>query len=141
MMMVLKQGLGVTCQQCVCWTCICVYLHVSYRPERKGLVLPLWHRFRNLTWIVEIKFLLCLKKNTPKVEYYYFLLGYFIHLNSIKLYIYLHFYLCIIYFFFAALGLHCCTRGFASCSELELLLLVVCGLLTAVASPVADHGL
>ena len=74
------------------------------KPERKGLVLPHWHRFRNLTWIVEIKFLLCLKKkNTPKVEYYYFLLGYFIHRNSIKLYIYIYI---LIYLLFLSFLLH-----------------------------------
>ena len=34
----------------------------------------------------------------------------------------------------AALGLHFCTRAFSSCGERELLLVVVCGLLTVVAS-------
>ena len=43
----------------------------------------------------------------------------------------LYFYL-FIYLFLAALGLHCCMRG---------LLIAVCGLLIAVASFVAEHGL
>ena len=43
--------------------------------------------------------------------------------------------------YLAALGLRCCTRAFSSCGELGLLFLVVHGLLTAVASLVAQHGL
>ena len=46
-----------------------------------------------------------------------------------------------IYLFLAALGLCCCARAFSSCGELGLLYVVVCGLLTAVASLVAEHGL
>ena len=45
------------------------------------------------------------------------------------------------YLFLAALGLRCCVRAFSSCSERELLFAVVHGLLIAVASLVADHGL
>ena len=41
----------------------------------------------------------------------------------------------------AALGLHCCARAFSSCSEWGLLFVVVRGLLIAVASLVAEHGL
>ena len=43
--------------------------------------------------------------------------------------------------FLAALGLRCCTRAFSSCSELGLLFVAVRGLLIAVASLVAEHGL
>ena len=43
--------------------------------------------------------------------------------------------------FLAALGLRCCARAFSSCSERRLLLVAVRGLLIAVASLVADHGL
>ena len=39
------------------------------------------------------------------------------------------------------LGLHCCARAFSSCGERGLLFVVMHGLLIAVASPVADHGL
>ena len=46
-----------------------------------------------------------------------------------------------IYLFMAALGLHCCARTFSSCSEQGLLFIAVHGLLTAVASLVAEHGL
>ena len=41
----------------------------------------------------------------------------------------------------AVLGLCCCTRAFSSCSERGLLLVAVRGLLIAVASLVAEHGL
>ena len=41
----------------------------------------------------------------------------------------------------AALGLCCCTWASSSCSEQGLLFVVVHGLLTAVASLVADHRL
>ena len=43
--------------------------------------------------------------------------------------------------FLAALGLCCCARAFSSCSEQGLLLVAACGLLIAVASLVAEHGL
>ena len=46
-----------------------------------------------------------------------------------------------IYLFLAALGLHCCTQAFSSCGELGLLFVAVHGLLTVVASLVAEHGL
>ena len=41
----------------------------------------------------------------------------------------------------AALGLCCCAGAFSSCGEWGLLLVVVCGLLIAVASLVAEHRL
>ena len=75
-------------------------------------------------------------------------------LNSIPLYIYTtSFFVCLFLFlnfiylfiyFLAALGLHCCTQAFCSCSQSGLLFVVVCGLLIAVASLVAGlqaHGL
>ena len=43
--------------------------------------------------------------------------------------------------FLAALGLCCCARAFSSCGEPELLFVAVRGLLIAVASLVAEHGL
>ena len=46
-----------------------------------------------------------------------------------------------IYLFLAALGLRCCTWAFSSCSERGLLFVAVRGLLIAVASLVAEHGL
>ena len=39
------------------------------------------------------------------------------------------------------MGLHCCVQAFSSCGEWGLLLLEVHGLLIAVASLVAEHGL
>ena len=47
----------------------------------------------------------------------------------------------LIYLFLAALGLHCCAWAFSSCGERGLLFVVVRGLLIAVASLVAEHGL
>ena len=46
-----------------------------------------------------------------------------------------------IYLFLAVLGLRCCVRAFSSCGEQGLLFAVVHGLLIAVASLVAEHGL
>ena len=46
-----------------------------------------------------------------------------------------------IYLFLAALGLRCCMRAFSSCGERGLLFLAVRGILIAVASLVAEHGL
>ena len=46
-----------------------------------------------------------------------------------------------IYFFFAALGLCCCAQAFSSCGEQGLLFVAAHGLLIAVASLVAEHGL
>ena len=47
----------------------------------------------------------------------------------------------IYYLFLAALGLRCCARAFSSCGEQGLLFVAVSGLLIAVASLVAEHGL
>ena len=44
-------------------------------------------------------------------------------------------------YFLAVLGLCCCVRAFSSCSERELLFVAVRGLLIAVASLAAEHGL
>ena len=46
-----------------------------------------------------------------------------------------------IYLFLAVLGLCCCVWAFSSCSEQGLLFVAVRGLLIAVASHVAEHGL
>ena len=46
-----------------------------------------------------------------------------------------------IYLFLAALGLHCSAQAFSSCGERGLLFVAVHGLLIAVASLVAEHGL
>ena len=46
-----------------------------------------------------------------------------------------------IYLYLAVLGLRCCVRTFSSCGQLGLLFAAVCGLLTAVVSPVVEHGL
>ena len=47
----------------------------------------------------------------------------------------------LIYLFLAVLGLHGCAWAFSSSSERGLLFVVVRGLLIAVASLVAEHGL
>ena len=44
-------------------------------------------------------------------------------------------------FIFGCVGLHCCARAFSSGGEQGLLFVAACGLLIAVASLVAEHGL
>ena len=67
----------------------------------------------------------------------------FIVLNKLK-HLFIYF---IIYFYYlflkflAALGVCCCAWAFSSCGEQELLFVAVRGLLIAVASLVAEHGL
>ena len=53
----------------------------------------------------------------------------------------LFFFIIFIYLFLAVLGLCCCVGAFSSCGEQGLLFIVVCRLLIAVASLVAEHGL
>ena len=53
----------------------------------------------------------------------------------------LFFYIYSILFLGAALGLCCYAQAFSSCGELGLLFVVVCRLLIAVASLVAEHRL
>ena len=61
-------------------------------------------------------------------------------LNGLFLFVFL-IYLFYLFLFLAVLGLRCCARAFSSCSEQGLLLVAVHGLLIAVASLVAEHGL
>ena len=56
------------------------------------------------------------------------------------MYIYIYFFN-LIYLFLAVLGLCCCARVLSSYGEQGLLFVVVRGLLIAVASLVAEHGL
>ena len=60
-------------------------------------------------------------------------------LRTIHLFIFLN--LFIFYLFLSVLGLCCCVWAFSSWGERELLFVVVCGLLIAVASLVAEHRL
>ena len=59
------------------------------------------------------------------------------HLNKAVFYLFFNF----IYLFLAALGLRCCAWAFSSCGEWGLLFVRVRGLLIAVASLFAEHGL
>ena len=45
------------------------------------------------------------------------------------------------FFFLAVLGLCCCAQAFSSCGEWGLFFVAVHGVLIAVASLVAEHGL
>ena len=56
-------------------------------------------------------------------------------------YFFFFFLINLFYLFLAALGLRCCGWAFSSCGEWGLLLVVVRGLLTAVASLVAEQEL
>ena len=58
-------------------------------------------------------------------------------ISSLFLYKFIYF----IYLFLVVLGLRCCVQAFSSCGKGGLLFVVVCRLLTAVASLVAEHGL
>ena len=60
-------------------------------------------------------------------------MGFLFSFFKIILFIYL--------FILAAVGLHCCAQAFSSCGERGLLFIAVHGLLIAVASLVAEHGL
>ena len=51
------------------------------------------------------------------------------------------FFFFLIYLFLAVLGLRCFARAFSSCGERVLLFVAMRGLLIAVASLVAEHGL
>ena len=61
--------------------------------------------------------------------------------SGFYLFIYLFNLFFIFYLILAALGLRCCVQAFSSCGELGLFFVVVCELLIAVASVVAEHGL
>ena len=60
---------------------------------------------------------------------------------SLSLSFFFNTFILFIYLFMAALGLRCWVQAFSSCSERGLLFVVVRGLLIAVASLVAEHGL
>ena len=51
------------------------------------------------------------------------------------------FFLDLFIYFLAVMGLRCCVQAFSSCSKQGLLLVLMLGLLTAVASLIAEHGL
>ena len=75
--------------------------------------------------------------NALKCNYIiFFFIAFFFFKGFSYLFIYLF-----IYLFLAVLGLHCCVQSFSSCGERGLLFVVVCGLLIAAASLVAEHGL
>ena len=56
----------------------------------------------------------------------------------ILLFVFVNEFICL---FLAVLGLRCCTWAFSSCGKRGLLFIVVHGLLIAVASLAAEHGL
>ena len=72
-------------------------------------------------------------------QFYIYIFFNFFKINLI--YFVIYFINLFIYLFLAALGLRCCARAFSSCGEQGLLFVAVHGLLTAVASLVAEHGL
>ena len=62
-------------------------------------------------------------------------------LGSTGVLFFLNIFIYLFVLFSAALGLRCCAQAFSGCSERGLLFVVVRGLLIAVASLVAEHGL
>ena len=77
------------------------------------------------------------KKITHKKIIYFSSLFYVVHYY----YYYFNLIYLFIYLFMAALGLRCCAQAFSSCGERGLLFVAARGLLIAVASLVAEHGL
>ena len=61
--------------------------------------------------------------------------------NKVSLVVYMFFKKINYLFILVVLGLHCCARAFSSYGERGLLLIAARGLLIAVASLVAEHGL
>ena len=57
------------------------------------------------------------------------------------IFFFFNFFIYCIYLFLAVLGLCCCSRAFSSCGERGLLFIAVHGLLIAVVSLAAEHGL
>ena len=70
-------------------------------------------------------------------QLYTYILSFYILFIYFK---YIYLFILFIYFL-AALGVCCCARAFSGCDERGLLFIVVRGLLIAVASLVAEHGL
>ena len=64
-----------------------------------------------------------------------------VRIHFLKKFINLFIFYKFIYLVLAALGLRCWARAFSSCGERGILFVVVHGLLIAVASLVAEHGL
>ena len=66
---------------------------------------------------------------------------YIVSVRDTSFFFFFNFIYLFIYLFLVALGLRCCARAFSSCGEWGLLFVAVHGLLIAVASLVAEHGL
>ena len=81
-----------------------------------------------------------LSANQNITLFYFFFISLFFFI-FIYLFIYLFIFKIFIYLFLAALGLCCCVWAFSGCGERALLFVAVRGLLIAVASLVAEHGL
>ena len=60
-----------------------------------------------------------------------------LHVSFLKINLFIYLFILIL----AVLGLRCCAQAFSSCSQWELLFIVVHGLLIVVASLVAEHEL
>ena len=95
-------------------------------------VLFSWSEFRGLEFVLalDIHWLLRLQS---EINWQFNSLCFFFFFTFLKI----HF----IYLFLAALGLHCCSRAFSSCSKQGLLFLAARGLLISVASLVEEHRL
>ena len=68
----------------------------------------------------------------------YYLLGFIVLTLTFKKFLFIYLF---VYLFLAVLGLRCCARAFSSCGKQGLLFVALHGLLIAVASLVAEHGL
>ena len=86
-------------------------------------------------------------KNNPLVlpvyslDYHNFIIRFESGYSESFIFIFLFFFYKSTYSFLATVGLRCWAQAFSSCGERGLLFVVMHGLLTAVASLVAEHGL
>ena len=99
------------CQQSVDYICACLFLGSLLCSIDLSVLLPTPHR----------------------LDYCSFIVSLFLKINLFIIFK--------IYLFLAVLGLRCCARAFSSCGERGLLFVAVRGLLIAVASLIAEHGL
>ena len=108
--------------------------NVDWKGRCKRISISPWHDFVHKSF----------KKPTYQLELINELskfAGYKVNIQKSIVYLYTSNFKKFIYLFLAALGLCCCAWAFSSCGERGLLFVVVHGLLSAVASLVAEHGL
>ena len=106
--------------------------------------------FNIYQWIFPAIIIVVISFIPPTSILLYFIFNYVYVLGLYFIYLFMYLFGCvgsflknkfIIFLFLAVLGLHCCARASSSCGKQGLLFVAVRGLLTEVASLVAEHGL